>query len=763
MITIHGIHTKKAIIFICHSMFVYIGVLLKHTNISILTLGLWCILGRIDAQSNQLIEFQLQGEVIDNQSRIRVADVKIHVVDENKTTYTDSEGQFQLIGMPEGEYTLEFTKEKYETLQQKVKVNTSTPYLQIELKNKILLLKTINVYDSIIHHDQYKKTTDIVMHEADIEKQIGMTIGQTLSKEAGISQRTMGRAVSRPVVRGLGGDRLLILENGERTGDKSASSADHAVVIDPTSVKGIEITRGPASLIYGSSTLGGVINVRNNSIPDFIPERTTMKLMLQGESVNSGLTTTTGLMLPISNFVANVDWNRRNALNTHTPLGILENTQLSNLNYTTGISVVRPWGYIGTSAGQYNSEYGVPGSPEGHIDGVDVSIDRRRYDTHMELNLNRDWINSLKFQSSYTRYIHQEIESNGSLGVEFGVLTYNFTAMAYLFENMVAGLWGEYRDHATGGFYWTPHTREYALAGYYMNQTEIDRFTLQGSLRYDIRRAEPFNPGVVIRAGTVKRTDFGGLSMGVSGIYDLLNSLDVGMTIMKTFRAPGIEELFSDGPHLAVYSYEIGNAELESENGFGGEIFTEYSSRRIKLKLALYQNHINGYLIPTNTGIKEWGSGSAGWLWIYQYAGTDVQMNGVEIQFEANIFPQLTIHSDMSYVIGEYEQTGLPLDRIPPLNGKFALNYIISPFNFHITSRFSASQNRLGEYEEPTDGYIIYDAGFYLIFPYWQLENLLVFEAENLFNVTYYDHLSRIKSVMPGSGRNVKLLYKLNY
>lgn len=728
-----------------------------------LTLSLCCLLGSLDAQCNQSVEFQLQGEVIDSQSRTRVADVKIQVVGENKTTYTDSEGQFQFIDMSEGEYILEFTKEKYKTLEQEVKVNASTPYLQIEFKNKILLLKTINVYDSIIHHDQFMKTTDIVMHGADIEKQIGMTIGQTLSKEVGISQRTMGRAVSRPVIRGLGGDRLLILENGERTGDKSASSADHAVAIDPTSVEGIEITRGPASLIYGSSTLGGVINVKNNNIPNFIPERVVTKLMLQGESVNSGLTTTTGLMLPIENFVANIDWNRRSASNTHTPLGILENTQLSNYNYSTGMSVVRPWGYIGTSARQYNSEYGVPGSPEGHIDGVDVLLNRRRYDAHMELNLNCHWINSLKIQGTYTRYIHQEIESNESLGVEFGVLTYNFSAMAYLFENMVAGLWGEYRDHATGGFYWTPHTREYALAGYYMNQTEIDRFTLQGSLRYDIRRAEPFDPGVVIRAGTVKRTDFGGLSMGVSGIYDLLNNLDVGITIMRTFRAPGIEELFSDGPHLAVYSYEIGNAELDSENGFGGEIFTEYSNSRMKLKLALYQNHIFGYLIPTNTGKKEWGSGSAGWLWIYQYTGTDVQMNGVEIQFQVDLFPQFTIHSDMSYVIGEYEKTGLPLDRIPPLNGKFVLNYDLSPFDIHITSRFSASQNRIGEYETPTDGYIVHDAGVYLIFPYWQLENLLVFEIENLLNTTYYDHLSRVKSIIPESGRNVKLLYKLNF
>ena len=88
---------------------------------------------------------------------------------------------------------------------------------------------------------------------------------------------------------------------------------------------------------------------------------------------------------------------------------------------------------------------------------------------------------------------------------------------------------------------------------------------------------------------------------------------------MKTFRTPGIEELFSDGPHLAAYSYEIGNAELGSEDGFGTEAFLRYAARRMKLNLTIFRNQIFSYLIPTNIGEKEWGSGAAGWLWIYQY------------------------------------------------------------------------------------------------------------------------------------------------
>ena len=140
-----------------------------------------------------------------------------------------------------------------------------------------------------------------------------------------------------------------------------------------------------------------------------------------------------------------------------------------------------------------------------------------------------------------------------------------------------------------------------------INEISTD-LTLQGAIRYDIRRAEPFrDDGTVIRAGTVQRRDFNGVSGAASGIYHWTDRVSTGTTIMKTFRAPGIEELFSDGPHLAAYSYEIGNVELEPENGYGIEAFGRYAMDRFNLNLTVFQNHIHGYLTPTNTGEKEWG------------------------------------------------------------------------------------------------------------------------------------------------------------
>ena len=117
----------------------------------------------------------------------------------------------------------------------------------------------------------------------------------------------------------------------------------------------------------------------------------------------------------------------------------------------------------------------------------------------------------------------------------------------------------------------------------------------------------------------------------------------------------------------------------------------------------------------------------------------------------------------MSYVKGTLATSKLPLERIPPLNGKVGLRYVTQPLNLHLTARFSDNQQRLGEFEEETDGYIVYDAGLQLTFPRWRLQHQSVVVVENIFNTEYRQHLSRIKSVMPEPGRNIKFLYRLMF
>ena len=707
----------------------------------------------------------ISGEVIDAETETPLMDVHVSLLRDREVTSlfrTGKTGEFRFDKIAPGTYTLRFERAGYEASDQEIIVETDPMTMTVKLERNPLQLGEVVVTPGDEDHAHFEKTTDLNLSAQELDQQMGATIAETLSGEVGVAQRTMGRTTARPVIRGMGGDRLLILEDGGRTGDKSGSSADHAVAIDPTTATNIEIIRGAASLIYGSGTLGGVVNVKRETIPQTLPHRPTMNLTFQGESVNSGLTGTTGFTIPIGDLAWRLELNRRSTDDTHTPIGILENTALSQTNFSTGLSMVKDWGHIGISGGSYRSDYGVPGSPEGHIHGVTIDLDRQRYEGDFEYGFQQSFFEKLKLHSTYTRYQHQEMESNNRLGVEFGVLTTNVSALAYMRGDAVAGVWGEYRDHATGGFYWTPHTREMSLAGFYLKQKRLnDDFTLQGAIRYDVRRVEPFKEGIVTRAGPVAQRDFGGVSSAVSGIYHWDDHLETGATLMKTFRTPGIEELFSDGPHLAVYSYEIGNAELGSEDGFGTEAFLRYAAKRLKINLTVFRNQIYSYLIQTNTGEKDWGSGAAGWLWIYQYQGQDAILDGAEVSVDTEIIPRFQVEASMSYVKGTLTASDSPLERIPPLNGKVGLRYVTHPLNVHFTARFSDDQNRLGEFEKATEGYIVYDAGIQLAFPVWQLQHQAVLTVENIFDIEYRQHLSRIKSVMPEPGRNVKLLYRL--
>ena len=365
----------------------------------------------------------ISGQVIDAEAGTPLVDVHVSLLRKAEGTSlfrTGRTGGFRFDEIAPGMYTLRFNRVGYEALDQEIVVKADEITVTVKLKRSPLQLGEIVVTLGDEEHAHFEKTTDLNLSAQQLDQQMGATIAETLSGEVGIAQRTMGRAAARPVIRGMGGDRLLILEDGGRTGDKSASAADHAVAIDPTSATNIEITRGPASLIYGSSTLGGVVNVKREIIPQTLPSRPTMNLTFQGESVNSGLAGTTGMTIPIGDLALRLELNRRGMDDTHTPIGILENTSLSQTSFATGISMVKDWGHIGVSGSNYRSDYGIPGSPEGHIQGVTIDLDRQRYESNFEYGFQQSFLEKLKLHSTYTRYQHQEIESNNTLGVEFG-------------------------------------------------------------------------------------------------------------------------------------------------------------------------------------------------------------------------------------------------------------------------------------------------------------------------------------------------------
>jgi iron complex outermembrane receptor protein len=602
-----------------------------------------------------------------------------------------------------------------------------------------------------------------------LRQNLGTTIAKTIETEPGIAQRTMGPAPARPVLRGLSGDRLLILEDGERTGDLSATSSDHAVVIEPISAERIEVIRGPAALVYGSNTLGGVINVSRGYVPSTLPHRITGTAAVQGESVNNGYTSGMSIVAPIGNLAARIEGSYRLADDIRSPQRTLINTNIETKNAAAGLSFFPAWGYIGTSGSFYDSEYGIPPDPQGgHPDGVNIELERYHIETRSEIHPGIPWLYRIDLSHSYKRYKHAEFESNGQLGVRFGLVTHNATILTHFSQkgSLIhgdVGFWGEVRDYASAGLNFTPASKEYTYAAFVYGEHDVGRFGFSASLRYDSKSVMPHTEKVVNRADFslyIRQRDFSDFSAGLTAVYNLSKRFSFGTTLMRTFRAPGIEELFSEGPHLAAYAYEVGNSELGKETGIGTELYFNYKADLGKFHLAVFRNDIQGYIFPKNTGRRSLRRAD---LFLYQYVGEHALMYGVEATLDWQLIDPVLFMGSLSYVKGDLIDRGEPIPRIPPLKGRAGFRVDIGSLSLESALRFASRQDRPGEFETPTNGYVVVDISTQYYFNALGFLHTLNFAVENAMNTTYRQHLNRVKEIMPEPGRNLKLLYKVYF
>lgn len=712
-----------------------------------------------------LKSFQIKGYILDSENKKPVDFARVAILDPIRTTYSDTFGYFELNDIDEGVYILQIYRIGYRNSEVEITVyKDSSNTFTFELLPRPVSSETVIVTgkreaetETVIGTAIYQMTGE------KLRQSLGLSIAETIDGEPGMSQRSMGPAPARPVLRGLGGDRLLLLEDGSRTGDLSATSNDHAVALDPLNADQIEVYRGPEALQFGSNTLAGVINVWNRNIPTTLPQKTNIVTTVQTETVNSGIAGGFHGSSAWKKWALTYSGSGRNVGNTNTPDGILKNTELDNYRLSGGISTIQPWGFIGSSVSLFKTNYGIPGGFIGaHPNGVDISSDRKQAEIRYAYQFSSNsWLHHIDGNYNYTEYYHREYESSGLLGVLFGVLTYSGNLKLHTNEHALGkstfGIWGQYRDYANGGFVFTPNTIESEIAGYWYNEKNWNKWRFETALRLDYKRINPLEEGYSRSVGIIRDRDFMAWSGAAEIEYFISDHFSMGTRFMKTFRAPGLEELFSEGPHLAAYSYEIGSADNKEETGIGTDLFFSLTTDRIHGSLSLYRNQILNYLFPKDID----SLNIAKLLPIYQFVGQNALFYGTELHLEMDLSPNLNISANSSYTWAELTDFNQPVPFIPPLQGKMMMAYKLKNYHFNLNSRFAAAQNRTGEFEEPTDGFILFGAGLEYIRTVWGSLNVFSIKAENLFNTTYRNHLSRVKSVMPEPGFNFSVIYRV--
>ncbi|MCC5941488.1 MAG: TonB-dependent receptor [Balneolaceae bacterium] len=721
----------------------------------------------------------LKGKVIDAKTWEPIPYVYLHLEEINRTITTDRNGEFRFSNVPSGTITLSAHRIGYMNQTRRISITDQEENeITIELNPSVITGSTVEVVgqqEGVRGSNLEHASTKILGTE--LRRNLGTTLSETLESQPGFDSRSMGPAPGRPVIRGLGDYRVLILQDGERSGDASATSADHSVSIDPISANEIEIARGPAALVYGSNAIGGVINVVRDQIPTSVPNSITGSATLQGSSVNSGATAAGSLLIPYNNLAFNIDVNGRTGSDFNTPVGRIENSDLQSTNNAAGISYIKPWGYAGIAGSMYISNYGIPPDPlGGHPSGVNIEMEKFQLDGRSEVVFSDRFFKNVELNASLKNYYHVEWERADVAGTEFGIVTTtagikaNHRGFAF-FEEGIVGVWGEYQDFAVRGSR-SPDSNSFTGSLFTVQEADFGPLHIEVGARFDHNIARPKEDRPNSAIGNIRQRSFSALSSSASAIYNLGRGFYTGAIVMHSYRAPALEELFSEGPHLAAYSYEIGNPDLDPERGLGKEIFLRYRTGRTAASIAAYHNGFSNYLYARDTGRP---NDRIATLNDYQFVGVEAEIYGFESSIEHQFTPNLLVDAGISYTIGErnvdddernitgFTGSTAPLPMIPPLKASLGFRYAINSLTFNTKLRYASEQSRLGEFETNTSGYTLLDAGVQYRLDAGGVFHTFTFGVQNIFNETYRDHLSRIKDIFPEPGRNFNLLYRVYF
>ncbi len=715
----------------------------------------------------------------------------IRVLDRHLTETTHADGSFFLPVVPVGPQRVAITAIGYQAFFTTITITPGdTIRLDVTLTPAVLRLEEIVTTGTISARarSEVVSPTSVVAGAA-LDRQLDATVAGSLRHEPGVAASGLGPATSQPVIRGLSGDRVVMLQDGIRPGDLASTSADHAVTVDPLTAQRIEVVRGPMSLLYGSSALGGVVNVIREDVPASRPDALHGAISAQASSVNRGAALGGYAVSSLGPLVVRGEGTLRGAGDTRTPKGRLINTDVRTIDLSGGASYIAPAGYAGVSYRYFDNEYGIPGGfVGGHPEGVDVAMQRHTIRSTFDLHPTSGSWESIRANIGGTFYRHTEYESSGAVGTRFrqsflnGTVTARHRGLLGASSGAV-GIGGHYRDIRTGGTLRTPATADYSLSAFAVQEYGDGPFRLQAGLRFDFAHYDPRERSVFQIEGeqveAVSRS-FGAFSGSVGAIYDLGSGLAIGGSIARAYRTPDFNELYSNGPHLAANSYDVGDPRLVEETGLGLDGFVRLDRSSVRLEIAAFRNQLDNYIFPSSRGRAV--IGRQGGRPLFQFTNEAAVFQGFEGSFSLGLSRRVVFDATVSYVAAKFTSDRAPIPiisldppdtsfvaasghppLIPPLFGNAELRYERPQYFAGVGMRWTARQSRLGDFETETDGAVVGElhAGVRLLIG-GQFHTLTL-RVDNLTNAEYYDHLSRIKEIEPQPGRNISLLYRFTF
>ena len=602
------------------------------------------------------------------------------------------------------------------------------------------------------------------------------SLGDVLNGLPGVRTTAFAAGAGRPVIRGLAGPRVQVLTNGLGLIDASSLSPDHQVAADPGEATRIEVLRGPQTLAFGGSAIGGVVNVIDGRIADERPEGgADGRVWAQTSTVDDGLTFGARGAFSAGPLVFTVDGLRREAGDYDIPVPAesrrqleaegetyedtggttLENSFVDLSAFGAGVSWIGDWGFLGGSVKRTETDYGVPGHEHEHDplapphdeEPVTIGLEQTRYDVRGELRLPSGPFARLRGGAAYADYTHTEFEGDEvgtvftSEGVEGRLELVQVRRRGW---DGAIGVQGLKRDFdAQGDEAYVPATDISELGVYTLQRLDYGGWGLEGGLRFDSRELDSV-------AGA---RDFSTVSGSIGAYFKPMDALFLGLSVSRNGRAPTEAELFADGPHVATRAYEVGDADLGEEEVTSLEGALHWDRGPFTVDLHVFNADYDGFIDLVPTGVEDVDSE----LEIFQYVQTDATFRGLEVELAYRAWERgtdsLTLELGYDTVRGETDLG--PPARIPPwsLSGRAELEW--GPWTVRGQVRHVGEQTRVAAFELPTDAYTTAD-----LYVGWspREDGLILFaEARNLTDEEVREHTSFLKDLAPSPGRNLRV------
>jgi iron complex outermembrane receptor protein len=606
------------------------------------------------------------------------------------------------------------------------------------------------------------------------------SLGETLNKQPGVSSSYFGPGASRPIIRGLDGDRIRILRNGVGALDASSLSYDHAVPLDPVNVDRIEIVRGPAALLYGGSAIGGVVNTFDNRIPTEAIEG----IHGAGELRYGGADTTRSsagrLEAGNGTFALHIDANAREFNDLRIPgyartadqrareEGDDKKHRLGNSDGrqdggAVGGSYTWDDGYAGLSYSNYDSNYGSPAE-----DAVRIRMMQDHYAFASEIRHLDGPFSSVKLDAGYTEYKHMEIE-DGEVGTTFKNKGYEARVEArHQPIGPVNGVIGAQVTRsefsALGEEAFVPQTDTDAGALFILEELQAtDRLKLSLGGRLEHTTVDPDAKGNERFAAADRSSSFTAGSLSSGAVYTLTPIWSVAATLGYTERAPTFYELYANGAHVATGTYELGDAGLSKEKAVSSDLALRFDNGTHKGSVGIFYSHFSNYigLLGTGRTLNDEGEEDADGIPEYTYSGVRARFAGLEAQDHWKLaqtrYGNFALELSGDYTRAKNLDSGEALPRIAPLRLNSGLLWELDKWQARVDVEHASSQHRVPDNETGTDGYTTLGASAGYKFNLGGSQWLAFVNGENLTNQTVRYASSILRDIAPAQGRSVEV------